>query len=1210
MCLRPFFIFAVGAVLSLPVATLPQQTPPPSTPAAQGAAGDSVYRFDAGSSTLKDVGGEQFLEGRDGVHIVHGDVTITADRGVHYRQKRLSHLIGNVKINQKELRMEGDSGEYSGLTGVAVLRGRVQINDKGLSIHCDEAVYNRRTELAWARGHVEVVDSNTTLTADSLYYDKLRLQSEAFGNVVIVDSKEGIRVRGGHGFYYRNEGKGVIDELPHLIIDPDSDEPANVDSDTLVFYPDHRIAIAEGRVKIIKGNMVTQCDSAIVLDEKKQAELYGNPLAKQGDVSMQGTEMVLRYDDEAIKSIKIRGQAEIKESPRDSLVVGRDSWVRGDSMLLYLRENAVDSMRVSGSAESEYFPQGAARVESNFAKGDSMFFLFKDDSLTYVKMEGRASGVYRYVKLGPGETSDSLRVARDTSLVYVPFGEKAERVQYAGETIQYYAKQRNLVLTNDAKVDYRGKILTGKSITYSADLELLDATGQPVLIEGPDKLHGVRMDYDLGAGTGLVHDGTTKFMDGYYDGKTIAKVGDNVLKVWNSTYTTCDLRVPHYHLSSDRMKVYLDDKVVTGPIVLYIGETPVVALPFFAQNIRRGRRSGILRPEFEFGINSSRNRFIRNVGYFWATNDYTDFTFIADFNENESVRLLVNNRYKLRYVFDGGVDFSWLRDLQGFRNQWTLTGDHSQNLGEKASFSARLHFVSSDEAQQAVNNIDNVVDVVDRRIESTASLRKSWSTVGFSTSARRTQILNVQDPRTVRVSTELPNIVLSIPSRTLYFGKSSRKGYESVWEKVLGGIRVSPGLSGSRRTEERLGDWTETITTTTSLSASSPFKLGFISLSPQASMSDLYQRTTFEFFHRQVVDSSVVPPDTSFVGNKNTVSDNQVSMNTGLSANTNFYGTFAPHIGALRGIRHTLTPSATYGYTPSMEGRPSLSRVSVSLKNAVDLKVAKHADEADRTAPAAGQAPAAGEQPADTTGGKATKKEEQTTKLSGVFLWSLASSYVQNQLTREFKWSSINSLVNLRVLGTNLSVSQTINPYEWEIQNTSLTSSLSIRGTHPFGRATAAAERERNVAAADTVEGAPAAPEAAPAEGATPTEAVEKKNEQEGLPWDINVAFSYSKSRGAEDARSTVNLGGNVSLTQGWKVTYRTTYDVMSREFLQNFVSVTRDLHCWEMSFGRQRLGDEWEFYFKIYIKAHPEIYAEQGDRGLGGGSFTSPFSY
>ena len=952
MSLRHLLILLAPLALALPEPGFSQDQPktPPPQPSVQGppqrktaieAPRDSVYRFDAGSSSLREENGEQVLEGRDGVRIIHGDAIITAQRGIHYRLSRQSILLGDVKIDQNDLHLEGNEGEYSAARDIGILRGDVTIRDRGILITCDEATFYRTSERAWARGNVVVVDSTTTLTADSLYYDQKSDRSEAFGNVVIVDTKEGIRLRGGHGYYYRSIGKGVIDDLPRLIIDPDSDEPATVVADTMVFSPDNRVARAQGRVKIIKGNTVTQCDSAVVIDEQKRAELYGNPLAKQGNVSMQGEKMILHYTDERINSIKIVGRSMIKEVPKDTLVVGRDSWVKGDSMVLFLRENALDSIRVSGGAESEYYPWSAERVEGNYAKGDSMFFLFENDSLTYVKMVGKAGGVYRNVKLGAGETGDSLRAELDTSLTYVPFSGKAERVEYAADTIQYYARTRDLVLTHNAKVDYKGKTLIGKNITYSADLALLDATGKPLLIEGADKLYGTRMDYDLDVGGGLVRGGTTKFMDGYYNGETIAKVGDNVLKVWNSTYTTCDLKVPHYHITSDRMKVYLDDKVVTGPLVLYLGDTPLLALPFFAQNIRRGRRSGILRPEFEFGITSQKDRFIRNVGYYWATNDYTDFTFIADFNENQSFRFYIDNRYKLRYVFDGGLKFSWYKDLNDYSTEWTLTGEHSQTLGEKSSFNARLHFVSSDEAQKAVNNIDDVPDVVDRRIESTASYRKSWSAMGFSASARRTQILNVQEATTPKITAELPNLVLSIPSHSLYFGKKGGKGGESAAEKVLSAIRVSPGLSGNRKTEERIGNWTETITANANLGVSAPFKVAFVSLSPQVSVADRYQRTSFEYWDRHVVDSTLTPPVTRTVAGRTVNTENNVDMNTGVSANTNVYGTFNSRIGALRGIRHTITPSATYSYTPAIQGRESSWRVSVNLRNAIDLKVAE-----------------------------------------------------------------------------------------------------------------------------------------------------------------------------------------------------------------------------------------------------------------------------
>ncbi|UCG52494.1 MAG: hypothetical protein JSW58_02785 [Candidatus Latescibacterota bacterium] len=1197
-----YLLFLSIAVLSIfPSVVSSQDTP---TDRSTSASRDSAYYFDAGIASVREIAGERVIEGMNGVKIIHGNVTVTSDRGIHYQKSRLTYLIGNVNIDQEELHMTSEEGEYRGNKNMAILKKQVRIIDRGLRITCDEAIYYRTAERAWLKGNVVVVDSSTTLTADSLYYDKQRLISEAFGDVVIVDRDEGIRVRGNHGYYYREQGEGIMDVLPRLVVDPESNEPAVVDSDTMRFYPDEGRAVAYKRVKILKGDMVTQCDSAVVIDNEKRAELYGRPLAKQGNVSMQGDVMILGYNEEEINRIKIVGEAMIRETPRDTLIIKRDSWVVGDSMMLFVQNNRLDSIHVSGTAISEYYPQSPDRVESNYVKGDSMFFFFKNDSLSYVKIIGGSDGLYRYVNLKAGETADSLRAVIDTSLTYVPFPAEAEDVTYAGDTIQYYAKRRDLVLTKRAKVDYRGKTLIGDHITYYSNMSLLDATGTPVLVEGADKLYGNQMDYDMDTGVGLVQEGSTKFMEGYYNGKTMAKVGDNVLKVWDSRYTTCDRKVPHYHFTSGRMKVYLDDKVVTGPVVLYIGETPLAALPFFAQNIRRGRRSGILRPDFEFGFNTSRDRFVRNIGYYWATNDYTDFNIVGDFNEDKSIRTLIENRYKLRYVFNGGFKFSFLKNLTNSRSEWTLSANHNQNLGEKSSLTSDLRFVSSDRAPKAVSRLDEVADVIDRRIESRMSLRKSWNSVGFSASARRTQLLDppfepflqgtTQDtmpipnpefnPNVVRVSTQLPSISLSIPSRSLYFGKERKQGQETLAQKVLGGIRYSPSFSMNRKTDEKKWETTEVITANAGLNFSSPFRIKFLSLSPRLAATDRFERTVVDVATHDEIDVTTTPWDTTFIqGGRTTESENFFNWNTGVGLNTNFYGTFYPELGALRGIRHTITPSASYSFQPSVQGRPSSQRVSVNLKNAIDLKV--------RSGDEDGKAKGGEEDEGD--------EEEKLRKLSGVLLWTLSSSYNPDAPSKR-GWSTISSLVNLRVLGTSVSINNSIDPYSLEVESTRLTSGLTLGGTHPFGTAAEAAAPELNVVAADTAE----------TEFDTdryPEQDTEGE-EEKGLPWNVSAAFSYSKSSFG-DANSTLNLNGSISLTRSWRISYRTTYDVMDRDFLGEYISVTRDLHCWEMSFTRQKLGDEWEFYFRINLKAHPELYAEEGQRGLGRG-FGSPFSY
>ena len=52
-------------------------------------------------------------------------------------------------------------------------------------------------------------------------------------------------------------------------------------------------------------------------------------------------------------------------------------------------------------------------------------------------------------------------------------------------------------------------------------------------------------------------------------------------------------------------------------------------------------------------------------------------------------------------------------------------------------------------------------------------------------------------------------------------------------------------------------------------------------------------------------------------------------------------------------------------------------------------------------------------------------------------------------------------------------------------------------------------------------------------------------------------------------------------------------------------IHVTRDLHCWEATFSRLVFQGREQYYFRIFLKAHPEdIKIESGDRSAGYGSF------
>jgi lipopolysaccharide assembly outer membrane protein LptD (OstA) len=198
-------------------------------------------------------------------------------------------------------------------------------------------------------------------------------------------------------------------------------------------------------------------------------------------------------------------------------------------------------------------------------------------------------------------------------------------------------------------------------------------------------------------------------------------------------------------------------------------------------------------------------------------------------------------------------------------------------------------------------------------------------------------------------------------------------------------------------------------------------------------------------------------------------------------------------------------------------------------------------------------------------------------------------------------------------------MTQTIDPYEWEVFNTQITSGISLRGKHGFGTSAEAAPVELNVVASDSTfdDGTPRKrgdeqdlrDEDEP-EPRRDDSGRGLRSEEDGLAWNVSGSFSYFQPR-TGDTRSTLNVNGSIDLTRSWRVTYSTQYDIQTRESLGQYFTVHRDLHCWEMSFTRRQLGDEWEFYFRLSLRSHPEIYVEEGERGLGGtGGFTSSFGY
>jgi len=90
------------------------------------------------------------------------------------------------------------------------------------------------------------------------------------------------------------------------------------------------------------------------------------------------------------------------------------------------------------------------------------------------------------------------------------------------------------------------------------------------------------------------------------------------------------------------------------------------------------------------------------------------------------------------------------------------------------------------------------------------------------------------------------------------------------------------------------------------------------------------------------------------------------------------------------------------------------------------------------------------------------------------------------------------------------------------------------------------------------------------------------------VPWTMRVSynFNYSKPAFTSLFTQTLSVNGNVSLTKKMAITYTSGFDFTRKEITMTQIGISRDLHCWEMSFNWIPNGTMKMWNFTIRVKA------------------------
>ena len=1055
------------------------------------------------------------------------------------------HLVGEDIILE-----HADSTRFEILEDsiITYLYGHVSFMQGNSRIQADSVIYSSNGYYRFCGG-TQYDDSLRSLSTDLLEYNSLTDMFYSYGGANLIDMEEFVTV-GGDSVWFDNTNQVLtVTGSPNIIFN--NNDPTRmiyVDCDSLQYYSNKKYAETYGNVEITKGNLEALCGRAYLMPDSNQLILMDNPTAKQLDNSVAGDSMTVYLSDDLIDNIDVNENATAlytqKSSGEDSTYT--ESRLKAKNIQFQFDNEQLSRIISAGNSYSEYIPTANDTISSgrNIASGDSIKLHFLYRKLIEVEIITSCQGAYY----------SSAKIDSTGALI------DEDTIKYSTDHLRYIIGDNTIRLHGNSEVKHETVTLDGDTILYNTGTKILqaksywsygsegDSSFHPiVLTDKAEIIYGERLSYNVATQRGKIKESDTEMEQAYYHGKIIRKQEEDILLVNGGRYTTCEYPEPHFQFYSSNMKLLNDDRVIARPVILYIDKIPIFYLPYFVFSIKKDRHSGFL--PFQIGNFERGSRFVNNLGYYWALSDYYDLQTSIDYNDEVGVTFNAAVRYALRYKFSGSVSGSYARETsynlagQTSTNRWKLNLSHKHTLSQTASLNGTGNFVS--DADYVTDISTDPEERLNRSLRSTLSFSKSWGRKSLTAVVKGTRNLDTDN-----TTYNLPDLSFSIPSRQIFAGDTKTEDlrwYQNLYLSYRAASTNYTSNTGkdSARTSRHYANMKHTFALSMPTTV-----MKYLTLSPSATINE-------NWFYVFETDQSL---EQGLNTNENL---RRGDYSFGLSANTKLYGLFRPPIKGLIGLRHVITPSLSFSYRPKSD---------------------RHEDEASFAGIGTGGA------------------ESQTMR------WSL-----DNLFQIKYKSGEQEKKLDLFTLGFSSSYNFKADSYKWSYLSTSLRSSTIPHLTFTASASHDLYDRDKqkldifgaklkslslssnfNIAGQMTTLGGHNQIDSS---GAMFPSKGEKK------PWSLSVGHRYSETRGDLSTSIThwLTISSEFSLTDNWKVSFSQNYDIRNKELTERSFSFYRDLHCWEAVFYWIPNGSRKGYYFRIGVKAIPDIKFEKSESGIRG---------
>ena len=167
-----------------------------------------------------------------------------------------------------------------------------------------------------------------------------------------------------------------------------------------------------------------------------------------------------------------------------------------------------------------------------------------------------------------------------------------EPITVNGDKVEYLHEQKEVVGEGNVSITYKDIVLTCDKITVHIDTRDATAEGNVKVTQKGVYFTGDKIVYNFDTRKGTILNGFVNAKPLYGKAQEVNKLANKDEYHLDRGYvTTCDLDKPHYRIQSREIKIYLNDKIVAKHILLFIGDVPVMYLPYYVQPLKEAQKA-------------------------------------------------------------------------------------------------------------------------------------------------------------------------------------------------------------------------------------------------------------------------------------------------------------------------------------------------------------------------------------------------------------------------------------------------------------------------------------------------------------------------------------------------------------------------------------------------------------------------------------------